>query len=164
MGTELVPETLYSNELTRLCAREDYVLPVPHFCTIMCHATQTCMPGNSWQGTASQEFLICLTHQIWSPTTSFSSWGSILPWRGNNFKTLRRYNWIRHGTMNQAYHTCNEEWKDHWNHCIEVGSHFEEDNSEYILGTSRFPDYMLSWIFPISLHTSHKTRCYLISF
>jgi hypothetical protein len=24
MGTELVPETLYSNELTRLCAREDY--------------------------------------------------------------------------------------------------------------------------------------------
>jgi hypothetical protein len=25
MGTELVPETLYSNELTRLCAREDYI-------------------------------------------------------------------------------------------------------------------------------------------
>jgi hypothetical protein len=24
MGTELVPETLYSNELKRLCAREDY--------------------------------------------------------------------------------------------------------------------------------------------
>jgi hypothetical protein len=24
MGTELVPET-YSNELTRLCAREDYI-------------------------------------------------------------------------------------------------------------------------------------------
>jgi hypothetical protein len=26
MGTELVPETLYSNELTRLCAREDYIV------------------------------------------------------------------------------------------------------------------------------------------
>jgi hypothetical protein len=26
MGTELVPETLYSNELTGLCAREDYIL------------------------------------------------------------------------------------------------------------------------------------------
>jgi hypothetical protein len=26
MGTELVPETLYSNELTRLCAREDYII------------------------------------------------------------------------------------------------------------------------------------------
>jgi hypothetical protein len=25
MGTELVPETLYLNELTRLCAREDYI-------------------------------------------------------------------------------------------------------------------------------------------
>jgi hypothetical protein len=25
MGTELVPETLYSNELTRLCARENYI-------------------------------------------------------------------------------------------------------------------------------------------
>jgi hypothetical protein len=25
MGTELVSETLYSNELTRLCAREDYI-------------------------------------------------------------------------------------------------------------------------------------------
>jgi hypothetical protein len=25
IGTELVPETLYSNELTRLCAREDYI-------------------------------------------------------------------------------------------------------------------------------------------
>ena len=25
MGTELVPETLYSNELTRLCARENYM-------------------------------------------------------------------------------------------------------------------------------------------
>jgi hypothetical protein len=25
MGTELVPETLYSKELTRLCAREDYI-------------------------------------------------------------------------------------------------------------------------------------------
>jgi hypothetical protein len=25
MGTELVPETLYSNELMRLCAREDYI-------------------------------------------------------------------------------------------------------------------------------------------
>jgi hypothetical protein len=25
MGTELVPETLYSNELTRLCVREDYI-------------------------------------------------------------------------------------------------------------------------------------------
>jgi hypothetical protein len=25
MGTELVPETLYSNELTQLCAREDYI-------------------------------------------------------------------------------------------------------------------------------------------
>jgi hypothetical protein len=25
MGTEPVPETLYSNELTRLCAREDYI-------------------------------------------------------------------------------------------------------------------------------------------
>jgi hypothetical protein len=25
MGTELVPETLYWNELTRLCAREDYI-------------------------------------------------------------------------------------------------------------------------------------------
>jgi hypothetical protein len=25
MGTELVLETLYSNELTRLCAREDYI-------------------------------------------------------------------------------------------------------------------------------------------
>jgi hypothetical protein len=25
MGTELVPETFYSNELTRLCAREDYI-------------------------------------------------------------------------------------------------------------------------------------------
>jgi hypothetical protein len=25
MGTELVPETLYSNELTRLCARDDYI-------------------------------------------------------------------------------------------------------------------------------------------
>jgi hypothetical protein len=25
MGTELVPKTLYSNELTRLCAREDYI-------------------------------------------------------------------------------------------------------------------------------------------
>jgi hypothetical protein len=25
MGTELVPETLYSNELARLCAREDYI-------------------------------------------------------------------------------------------------------------------------------------------
>jgi hypothetical protein len=25
MGTELVPETLYSNELTRLCAREVYI-------------------------------------------------------------------------------------------------------------------------------------------
>jgi hypothetical protein len=25
MGTELVPETLYSNALTRLCAREDYI-------------------------------------------------------------------------------------------------------------------------------------------
>jgi hypothetical protein len=24
MGTDLVPETLHSNELTRLCAREDY--------------------------------------------------------------------------------------------------------------------------------------------
>jgi hypothetical protein len=27
MGTELVPETLYSNELTRLCARENYIEP-----------------------------------------------------------------------------------------------------------------------------------------
>jgi hypothetical protein len=25
MGTELVPDTLYSNELTRLCARENYI-------------------------------------------------------------------------------------------------------------------------------------------
>jgi hypothetical protein len=25
MGTELVPETLYWNELTRLCARENYI-------------------------------------------------------------------------------------------------------------------------------------------
>jgi hypothetical protein len=25
MRTELVPETLYLNELTRLCAREDYI-------------------------------------------------------------------------------------------------------------------------------------------
>jgi hypothetical protein len=25
IGTELVPETLYSNELTQLCAREDYI-------------------------------------------------------------------------------------------------------------------------------------------
>jgi hypothetical protein len=25
MGTELVSETLYSNELTQLCAREDYI-------------------------------------------------------------------------------------------------------------------------------------------
>jgi hypothetical protein len=25
MGTEPIPETLYSNELTRLCAREDYI-------------------------------------------------------------------------------------------------------------------------------------------
>jgi hypothetical protein len=25
MGTEPVPETLYLNELTRLCAREDYI-------------------------------------------------------------------------------------------------------------------------------------------
>jgi hypothetical protein len=25
IGTEPVPETLYSNELTRLCAREDYI-------------------------------------------------------------------------------------------------------------------------------------------
>jgi hypothetical protein len=25
MGTELVPETLYSNELTRLCTQEDYI-------------------------------------------------------------------------------------------------------------------------------------------
>jgi hypothetical protein len=25
LGTELVPETLYSNELTRMCAREDYI-------------------------------------------------------------------------------------------------------------------------------------------
>jgi hypothetical protein len=25
MGMELVPETLYSNELTRLCAQEDYI-------------------------------------------------------------------------------------------------------------------------------------------
>ena len=25
MGTGLVPETLYSNELTRLCARENYI-------------------------------------------------------------------------------------------------------------------------------------------
>jgi hypothetical protein len=29
MGTELVPETLYSNELTRLCAREDYIETLP---------------------------------------------------------------------------------------------------------------------------------------
>jgi hypothetical protein len=27
MGTELVPKTLYSNELTQLCAREDYIEP-----------------------------------------------------------------------------------------------------------------------------------------
>jgi hypothetical protein len=26
MGTELVPETLYSNELPRLCARENYIV------------------------------------------------------------------------------------------------------------------------------------------
>jgi hypothetical protein len=26
MGTELVPETLYSNEFTRLCARENYIV------------------------------------------------------------------------------------------------------------------------------------------
>jgi hypothetical protein len=33
MGTELVPETLYSNELTRLCAREDYIASV---CLFVC--------------------------------------------------------------------------------------------------------------------------------
>jgi hypothetical protein len=32
MGTELVPETLYSNELTRLCAREDYIEPTRCAC------------------------------------------------------------------------------------------------------------------------------------
>jgi hypothetical protein len=35
MGKEPVPETLYSNELTRLCAREDYIerltLKIAHF-------------------------------------------------------------------------------------------------------------------------------------
>jgi hypothetical protein len=38
MGTELVPETLYSNELTRLCAREDYIESCCHdsFKTYIC--------------------------------------------------------------------------------------------------------------------------------
>jgi hypothetical protein len=35
MGTELVPETLYSNELTRLCARENYI----ESCTPLVSAT-----------------------------------------------------------------------------------------------------------------------------
>jgi hypothetical protein len=29
----------------------------------------------------------------------------------------------------QAYQTCNEKWKDHWNHCIKSGGwYFEGDN------------------------------------
>jgi hypothetical protein len=31
----------------------------------------------------------------------------------------------------QAYHTCIEKWKDHWNHCIQSARlYFEGDNSE----------------------------------
>jgi hypothetical protein len=31
----------------------------------------------------------------------------------------------------QAYQTCIEKWKDHWNRCIQSGgSYFEGDNSE----------------------------------
>jgi hypothetical protein len=39
MGMELVPETLYSNELTRLCAREDYIETKIYFHSfhIICH-------------------------------------------------------------------------------------------------------------------------------
>jgi hypothetical protein len=40
MGTELVPEMLYSNELTRLCARENYIE------SCRCESFKTCMLNN----------------------------------------------------------------------------------------------------------------------
>jgi hypothetical protein len=40
----------------------------------------------------------CLTHQIWPPATSSSSPGWRAPWRGKDFKMLRRYNQIRNGS------------------------------------------------------------------
>jgi hypothetical protein len=30
----------------------------------------------------------------------------------------------------QAYHTCTEKWKNHWNPCIQSGGSYFEDNSE----------------------------------
>jgi hypothetical protein len=38
MGTELVPKTLYLNELTRLCARKDYI----EFCAFLGFSHQMC--------------------------------------------------------------------------------------------------------------------------
>jgi transposase len=39
--------------------------------------------------------------------------------------------WQLQVILKQAYHTCIEMWKDHWNHCIlSRGLYFEGDNSE----------------------------------
>jgi hypothetical protein len=67
--------------------------PVPGFCTTtMHHAMLPWVSGNSWPSTASTWFPTHLAHQIWPPATSFSSPGWRAHWRGNDFKTSRRYN------------------------------------------------------------------------
>jgi hypothetical protein len=53
--------------------------------------------------------------------------------RGKRFQDVSEIhlNMTRHlqAIPEQAYQTCIEKWKDRWNHCIQSGgSYFEEDN------------------------------------
>jgi hypothetical protein len=49
---------------------------------------------------------------------------------GNNNNTT----WQLQAIPKQAYQTCIEKWKDHWNRCIQSGgSYFEGDNFEQLV-------------------------------